>query len=225
MPVYFLKEELLFPDPEAAQEDGLLALEGDLSVKRLILAYKNGIFPWYSQDSPILWWSPDPRMLLYLDNLKVSNSLKQVINSKQYEVKFDTQFEKVIRHCANLNRKNQTGTWITQEMINAYIKLYQEGYVHSAETYHNNELVGGLYGVSIGKAFFGESMFYLSRDASKIALFHLVEKLKKWDFDFIDVQQETSHLRSLGATSVSRKVFLKKLKNAINAPSRKGPWN
>jgi leucyl/phenylalanyl-tRNA--protein transferase len=224
MPVSFLTEELVFPPPEEALEDGLLAVGGDLSTERLLLAYSSGIFPWYSEDSPILWWSPDPRMVLFPADLKVSKSLRQKINSGAFEIRFDCDFDSVIQYCATVERKEQVGTWIGSEMINAYKELHKNGYAHSVETYLSGELVGGLYGVSLGKAFFGESMFYIRADASKIALYHLVEKLKSWNFKLIDVQQETSHLRSLGARPVPREKFLDMLKTAINTGTTTDHW-
>ena len=224
MPVYFLTDELIFPDPEEALEDGLLALGGDLSVERLKMAYSKGIFPWYSQDSPILWWSPDPRLILFPDKLKISKSLKQVIQKNIHEIKFDTRFEEVVQNCATVDRKDQEGTWITNEMEDAYIELHKAGFAHSVETYYEGKLVGGLYGVSLGRVFFGESMFHTQHDTSKVALYHLVGKLKAWNFDFIDAQQETRHIKSLGAESVPRKLFLEMLEKALEYPTKTGKW-
>ncbi len=224
MPVYALDERIIFPDPNLANESGLLAVGGDLSPERLMLAYSQGIFPWFSEDDPIMWWSPDPRMILYPDNLKVSKSLRQTINKEEFEVKLDTQFEKVISNCSKAPRSDQDGTWITKEMKNAYITLHKLGLAHSVETYYNNKLVGGLYGISFGKAFFGESMFFHRRDASKIALYFLVQKLKELDFHFIDAQVETEHLKSMGAQLISRKEFLISLNNALNYPTIQGKW-
>lgn len=224
MPVYTLIDEIVFPDPNLAEEDGLLAIGGDLSSERLIQAYANGIFPWYSESDPILWWSPDPRMVLFPGKFKVSKSLKQSVRNKGFDVYFDKDFKLVIEHCANTNRKEGEGTWITTGMQEAYIKLYDAGFAHSVETYRNNKLVGGLYGVSLGKAFFGESMFHTERDASKIALYALVERMKEWGFHFIDVQQETNHLKSLGAECIPRTDFLELLKGALKFPAVKGKW-
>ena len=224
MPVTFLTKEIVFPHPEEALEDGLLAVGGDLSTERLLLAYRSGIFPWYSEDSPILWWSPDPRMVLFPGDLKVSKSLRQKINSDAFGVRFDFDFDSVIHHCATVERKEQAGTWISSEMIKAYKELHSKGFAHSVETYLDGELVGGLYGVSMGKAFFGESMFHLQADTSKIALYHLVKKLKSWNFKLIDVQQETSHLRSLGAMPVPREKFLVMLKTAIDQNPSPNTW-
>ena len=224
MPVFALDDKIAFPDPNLADESGLLAVGGDLSVERLVLAYSNGIFPWYSEGEPIMWWSPDPRMILFPDQLKVSKSLRQTINNTEYEVRFDTQFEKVISNCSKAPRTDQDGTWITREMKNAYIALHKLGLAHSVETYFNGELVGGLYGISLGKAFFGESMFFIKRDASKIALYFLIQKLKEWDFHFIDAQVETEHLKSMGAQLISRKEFLISLNTALNFPTIQGKW-
>ena len=224
MPVYSLTDELIFPDPELANEIGLIAIGGDLSPERILLAYSMGIFPWYSEDDPIMWWSPDPRMVLIPETLKVSKSLRQTINNKGFEIKFDTQFEKVISICSKTPRKNQDGTWITKAMKQAYMHLHELGYAHSVETYFEGELVGGLYGISLGKAFFGESMFFAKRDASKIALYFLVQKLIEWDFHFIDTQVETNHLKSMGAQIVSRHEFLILLNRALNYSTIKGKW-
>jgi len=224
MPVYTLDERIIFPHPNFADESGLLAVGGDLSPERLLLAYSQGIFPWYAEDEPIMWWSPNPRMILFPDELKVSKSLKQSINNKEFEIKFDTLFEKVISNCSKSPRSDQDGTWITEQMKQAYTNLHQLGYAHSVETYFNGELVGGLYGISLGKAFFGESMFFTKRDASKIALYFLVQKLKEWDFHFIDAQVETEHLKSMGAQLISRKEFLISLNTALNFPTIQGKW-
>ncbi len=224
MPVYTLDERIIFPHPNFADESGLLAVGGDLSPERLLLAYSQGIFPWYAEDEPIMWWSPNPRMILFPDELKVSKSLKQSINNKEFEIKFDTLFEKVISNCSKSPRSDQDGTWITEQMKQAYTNLHQLGYAHSVETYFNGELVGGLYGISLGKAFFGESMFFTKRDASKIALYFLVQKLKEWDFHFIDAQVETEHLKRMGAQLISRKEFLISLNTALNFPTIQGKW-
>jgi leucyl/phenylalanyl-tRNA--protein transferase len=224
MPVFQLSDDLIFPPPGLAEPDGLLAIGGDLSVNRLLLAYSNGIFPWYDEDSPILWWALNPRMVLFPDQFKLSKSLRQSIRKQNFSFSCDTAFEGVIVQCAKTIRKDQPGTWITDEMINAYINLHKAGYAHSVETRHDGHLVGGLYGVSLGRAFFGESMFYKQRDASKAALYHLTEKLKEWQFDLIDVQQETNHLRSLGAKTVPLETYLRMLKKSLKQPTIKGKW-
>ena len=215
----------IFLHPELADEEGLLAAGADLSVQTLILAYSNGIFPWYSDGSPILWWSPDPRMVLLPEDFKVSKSLLQTIRNKGLDVKFDTYFASVIEQCSKVMRKGQKGTWITEEMKQAYINLHKEGYAHSVETFKDGQLVGGLYGVSLGGAFFGESMFYTIRDASKVALYHLVEKVKRFQFNFIDVQQSTAHLKSLGAKDLTRSEFLDRLQKALKKDTLRGCWS
>lgn len=225
MAIFRLNKELEFPDPSYAEEEGILAYGGDLSVDRLVLAYANGIFPWYKEGSPILWWTPDPRMVLFPDRFIVSKSLKQLVRSSKYSCTFDKEFDKVIRKCAEIPRKGQESTWITRKMLKAYSSLHQAGFAHSVETWFENKLVGGLYGVSIGKAFYGESMFHDMRDTSKFALYHLVDLLKKWNFELIDVQQDTEHLRSLGAISIPRNEFLDKLEAAVSKSTRKGNWN
>jgi leucyl/phenylalanyl-tRNA--protein transferase len=213
-----------FPDPLKAGKDGLLAAGGDLSAEALISAYSAGIFPWYDADSPILWWSPDPRLVLFPEHFQLSYTLKQTIKRGKYTVRFDHDFPAVIRCCALVQRRNQKGTWITPDMQQAYINLHQQGYAHSVETYSADVLAGGLYGVSLGRAFFGESMFHHQADASKVALYYLVEQMKKWDFHFIDAQQPTAHLKSLGAEEISRKEFLGRLKKALEYPARIGKW-
>jgi leucyl/phenylalanyl-tRNA--protein transferase len=224
MPVFLLNDELVFPDPVHSEHDGLLAVGGDLSPERLLLAYQMGIFPWFSDESPILWWSPDPRMVLIPKNFKRSNSLRQTIRNRNFEVRFDTDFSQVIQQCAATTRKHEDGTWIIPEMIEAYKKLHELGFAHSVETYSDGKLVGGLYGISLGRAFFGESMFYTERDASKIALSALVDQMIKWDFLLIDAQQNTEHLGSMGAGPVSRLEFLWVLEEAMKYPTIKGKW-
>lgn len=224
MPVYQLNDYPVFPSPEEAEEDGLLAVGGDLSIERLLEAYKNGIFPWYSENTPLLWWSPDPRLVLFPGKMKVSDSLKRVIKKNSFTITFDTAFADVIKHCAKVERKDEESTWITKEMEEAYTQLHHAGYAHSVEAWYGGKLAGGLYGVSLGKAFFGESMFHKVTDASKVAFFYLVEKAKQWDFLFIDAQIYTPHLVSLGAEEIPRKQFLEILELALNYPSYKGKW-
>ncbi len=224
MPVYALNKEIIFPDPNLADEQGLLAIGGDLTPERLVLAYANGIFPWYSDNDPIMWWSPDPRMVLYPADFKISKSFQQTLRNSSFEVKFDTNFKNVIDKCAKVPRYGEDGTWITDDMKKAYIDLHRIGFAHSVETYRNGKLVGGLYGVSLGRAFFGESMFHLERDASKVALYYLVERVKEWKFRFIDAQIETDHLQSLGAISISRANYLNILKEVIKWPTKRGKW-
>ena len=211
MPVYQIPDELLFPDPELAEEDGLLGVGGDLSPARLLLAYANGIFPWYSKGEPIMWWSPDPRCVLRPEKLKISTSLRQALKKKNYEIRFDTCFEEVIRQCSATKRKGQRGTWITHEMQEAYIRLFELGFAHSTEVFMDGKLAGGLYGISIGGTYSGESMFHLRPEASKIALYHLVERLKERGYPLIDCQVTNQHLLSLGAEEMPRREFLKQV--------------
>lgn len=213
-----------FPDPYDAPKDLPLAWGGDLNPNRLILAYSKGIFPWYNENDPILWWSPDPRLVLYLHDLRVTKSLKRVIKSNKFEIKFDSNFKEVIKECSKIPRKNQNGTWIQSEVIDAYCELFDNGYAHSIEAYYEGKLVGGVYGVSLGKAFFGESMFAKMSDASKVAFVALVEKLKEWKFDFIDCQVPTEHLKSLGAIEISRERFLNELEESLTKGSHIGNW-
>lgn len=224
MPVFALTEELIFPDPELAEKDGLLAIGSNLSAERLLLAYSSGIFPWYSEGQPVLWWSPDPRMVLFPHNFRRHKNLRRIVDSNKFVVKFDRQFVEVIAHCSEIERKDQLGTWITNEMKEAYIYLHEIGYCHSVETYLNDNLVGGLYGISLGGCFFGESMFHLVSDASKVALWHLIELTTDWKFDMIDVQQETPHLQSLGAQAIDRRKFLILLNESLKKETRRGNW-
>lgn len=217
-----LSHYLSFPDPESAAEEGILAYGGDLSPSRLMLAYRSGIFPWYSVNDPILWWSPDPRLILELDDFKLSRSLHKKI--PHFEVRFDTVFSQVIRECATAPRRGQKGSWIVPEMIEAYETLHALGYAHSVEAYQNGILVGGLYGVSVGGVFCGESMFAKVSDASKVAFAVLVEHLTYWGFEFIDCQVPTEHLKSLGAKEVSRSHFLERLNKASSIVSGESHW-
>ena len=224
MPVAILGSEIGFPDPSQADSEGLLAIGGDLSAERLLAAYRKGVFPWYSQGQPILWFSPDPRMLLFPGRFKCSKSLERVMGSGRYRIRVDTNFEAVIKHCAATPRPGQDGTWITDEMIEAYIGLHHLGIAHSFESYEDDRLVGGLYGLSLGAAFFGESMFHHSPDASKVAFASLVSFAKRNSFQFIDAQTPSGHLKRLGAESVGRGDFLKRLEKALRADSLVGSW-
>ncbi len=224
MPVFEIPEDLIFPPPHLAEKNGLLGVGGDLSEERLLLAYSMGIFPWYSEGEPILWWSPDPRLVLFLDELKISRSLKQTLKKGIYRVTMDEAFEDVIKECARVHLEKDGNTWITNEMINAYIRLHRTGYAHSVEVWNDKELSGGLYGVSLGRAFFGESMFTKRSDASKVALVYLVRHLKNWNFEFIDCQVPTEHLKRMGAREIPRTEFLQMLKRALNAPTIRGRW-
>ncbi len=221
----WLDKDIWFPDPYTVPPDFPLAFGGDLSPERLLFAYSLGIFPWYSEGEPIMWWSPDPRMVLFPNDLKISRSLKKVLKNKNFKVSFDKDFEAVIKMCASVKRKGQSGTWITPDMIEAYTHLHRLGYAHSVEVYLDGKLVGGLYGVSIGRTFFGESMFHTVSNASKVAFVHLVERLKRWDFDIIDCQQSTPHMARFGAVDISRKKFLDILRYSVEKPSIVGNWN
>jgi leucyl/phenylalanyl-tRNA--protein transferase len=226
MPVFKLNRDIVFPDPELSEPDGLLAVGGDLSSERLLEAYRVGIFPWYSEGEPILWWSPNPRMVLFPDRFLKHKNLAKTVRSNKFQVSFDTMFEQVIEFCSSVSRDGHFGdTWITEEMKLAYTKLHKIGAAHSVEVSYQNNLVGGLYGVSIGGCFFGESMFHTVSDASKVALWYLVERVKEWDFDMIDVQQETEHLKSLGAVSIDRKEFLHLLTYSVTKNGKIGSWN
>lgn len=225
MPVYRLIDEIVFPPPDHAEPDGLLAVGGDLSSKRLLWAYQLGIFPWYAEGQPILWWSPDPRLILEPKEFHISRRLSQTLKKGRFKVTFDQAFEPVIQACAVVPRKGQHGTWITPEMQQAYMRLHQLGFAHSAESWLKGELVGGVYGVSLGKCFFGESMFSCTSDASKVALATLVQQLKAWDFHMIDAQVTTQHLLSLGAKEIPRQIFLKRLQRALSFPTMKGKWD
>ncbi|WP_426669486.1 leucyl/phenylalanyl-tRNA--protein transferase [Mucilaginibacter sp. McL0603] len=208
--IFRLDERLLFPDPSYAEEDGLLAVGGDLSTSRLLLAYQSGIFPWYSDDTPILWYSPHERFVLFPDELKISKSMRQVIKSGRFVVTRDKYFEKVIDACSAIGRKDQDGTWITDDMKNAYLRLHNEGYAHSVEVWEQDNLVGGLYGVQIGTVFCGESMFSLVSNASKMALINLCNSGK---YTLIDCQVHTEHLESMGARMIDRKEYMAILQN------------
>ena len=224
MPVYRLTRELVFPHPREAEPDGLLAVGGDLGSARLLLAYSMGIFPWYSDGQPILWWSPDPRCVLDLEDFHVSRRLRRVLNQGRFRVSFDEDFRAVIRACAAVERPGQDGTWITAEMEQAYVRLYEAGLAHSVECRLGTDLVGGIYGIALGRGFFGESMFHRERDASTVALARLVERLAGWGFHFIDAQVTTSHMLSLGAREVPRTAFLERLEAALRHPTRRGNW-
>lgn len=214
MAIYALSDDLVFPNPELSEEDGLLAVGGDLSVDRLLVAYSNGIFPWYNKDEPILWWCPKPRFILKPEDIRISKSMKKIIKKGEFVVTFDNDFEGVISNCKSM-RENEEGTWITDEMMQAYINMHNEGYALSVETYLDGELVGGLYGVIIGKCYFGESMFSKVSNASKIALITLAQRLKELDFEFIDCQVYTPHLESMGAKMVEWDEFKSMINNGL----------
>ncbi len=225
MPVYKLSDELIFPDPSLADDGGLLAVGGDLRLERILLAYSMGIFPWYSEGQPLLWWSPDPRAILMPDEVHISKSLRRVLRSHKFTVKFDTHFREVIRNCSQTGRPGQDGTWITEAMIDAYCGLHEAGFAHSVEIYLDDELVGGLYGISLGKAFFGESMFSHRSDASKVALVSLAKLVGNLGFDFVDCQLPTHHLSSMGAVDISREDYLLKLRFSLSNNSQQGSWS
>ena len=201
MPIFRLVEEPIFPPPDYADPSGLLAVGGDLSNERLLEAYRLGIFPWYSDDQPILWWSPDPRLVLDLNDFKISRSLRKTLKREVFQVTLDHAFEEVIRACAVVPREAQNGTWITNELLKAYVNLHGLGYAHSVESWFGGKLAGGLYGVSLGKCFFGESMFHLKTDASKVALHALVQRLRAGGFTLLDIQWVTPHLAQFGAVA------------------------
>lgn len=224
MPIEISRRNFEFPPLEEADESGLLAIGGDLSVDRLILAYSKGIFPWYEEGMPILWWSPDPRMVLFPAKMIISHSLKQSIRKQQFNVTIDKAFEKVIKNCSKTPRKGETGTWITSEMKDAYLRLHDAGYAHSAEAWLDGELVGGLYGVAIGKVFCGESMFHHVTNASKVAFHYLNHKLNAWGFQIIDAQVYTNHLESLGGEMIPRSQYIHILEKARLIEDKTGSW-
>lgn len=225
MPVFRLTQKLIFPPAHYADPDGLLAVGGDLSPERLLLAYRQGIFPWYSHRTPPLWWSPDPRLVLFLEELKISTSLQRVIRKNCFRVSLDEAFLEVIQRCAAVKRKEGEGTWIVPEMVEAYHHLHRLGYAHSVESWQDGKLVGGLYGVVLGRVFFGESMFTETTDASKVAFVQLVQKLKQWRFALIDCQVPTAHLKRFGAREIPRKDFLGLLSAALEEAEPRHPWS
>jgi leucyl/phenylalanyl-tRNA--protein transferase len=228
MPIYLLSEdELQFPHPSLTSENGILAVGGDLSAERLILAYQYGIFPWFNEGDPILWWSPDPRFVLFPDELKISRSMRPYFNQKKFGCTIDRDFRAVIRHCQQNRRGRQAGmgTWITEEMLEAYVRLHELGFAHSVEVWKGDELVGGLYGLAFGKCFFGESMFTKVSNASKFGFISLVRYLEERGFWLIDCQQETRHLASLGARSISREKFLSILEKNREEDGEIGKWD
>ncbi len=221
-----LPSATFFPPVETAlaEPNGLLAMGGDLSVGRLLDAYRHGIFPWFNPGEPILWWSPDPRMVLVPGQIRVTRSLAKRIRNAGFEVRLDTAFVEVMRACA-APREGAGGTWISPAMVAAYTRLFDAGYAHSVETWHAGQLVGGLYGVAIGRMFYGESMFSREPDASKVALVRLARQLRRWNFGLIDCQMETPHLASLGAHTMPRAEFTARLADLVNLPHRPGPWH
>ncbi|MBI5070886.1 MAG: leucyl/phenylalanyl-tRNA--protein transferase [Deltaproteobacteria bacterium] len=225
MALYRLPREPIFPPPDDAEPDGLLAVGGDLSPERLVAAYAAGIFPWYSDDQPILWWSPDPRLVLRPAWLHLSRSLSRTLRRGTYQVRADTAFAEVISRCAGVHRPGQRGTWIVPEMVEAYVRLHHLGLAHSFEAWEDGVLAGGLYGVSLGGAFFGESMFAERPDASKVAFATAVTWLAGQGIDLVDCQVRTEHLARFGAQEVPRAAFLADLAAALRHPTRRGPWS
>ena len=206
--MYFLTKELYFPPVEEASPEGILAVGGDLSSERLLLAYKNGIFPWFEEDEPILWWSPEERMVLFFEDLKISKSMRNVLNKGEFKVTFNKDFKAVMTNCQKAKRVGRNGTWITNDMINAYCKLHELGFAKSVEVWKNEELVGGLYGIDLGDVFCGESMFSKVSNASKVAFITLAQKLEKANYKLIDCQVHNSHLESLGCVEIEREEFM-----------------
>jgi leucyl/phenylalanyl-tRNA--protein transferase len=225
VPVYLLDERLAFPPLESAPRAGPLAVGGDLHPDRLVLAYSLGIFPWYGPGEPIQWYSPDPRMVLLSDELRVSRSLQRTLRKAPFRLTLDTAFQRVVDACAATPRPGQAGTWITDEMKDAYLELHRRGLAHSAEAWSDDDLAGGLYGVSLGAAFFGESMFANVPEASKVAFVAFTEQLRRWGIRLVDCQVYTEHLARFGATEWPRGEFLAALRSALEHPTRVGPWS
>ncbi|OKY75343.1 MAG: leucyl/phenylalanyl-tRNA--protein transferase [Desulfobulbaceae bacterium DB1] len=223
--IFGLTDDLIFPPPYLAREDGLLAIGGDLSVERLLLAYSQGIFPWYGEEDPILWWAPDPRLILEPGSFHLSRRLARVIRQGIFSVSFDAAFEQVIDACSSPRPGKEQGTWLVPEMKEAYVLLHEKGYAHSVECWRDKELVGGLYGVSLGRIFFGESMFSRESNSSKVALAYLVKLLQGWQFDLIDCQMKTGHLISLGAREITGHEFYARLQQHVHLPAHQGFWS
>ncbi len=223
MPIFRLDDEIIFPPARLAEDSGVLAVGGDLSPRRLIEAYRNGIFPWYSEGDPVIWWSPDPRFVLYPKELKVSRTMRQTLSRKVFEITLDKNFREVVEGCRG-SEARRNNTWITDEMVDAYCMLHRLGYAHSVEAYQGGRLVGGLYGVSLGKCFFGESMYFTVSNASKAALIVLVRMLEKRGFLFVDCQVHTEHLETLGARYVPRDEYLAELERGLRYETITGDW-
>ena len=223
MPIFQLTDEVIFPPVHLTSKSGILAFGGDLSPGRLLEAYRQGIFPWYSEDDPIIWWSPDPRFVLYLDELRISRSMKKVLRQGIFRITYDHSFREVVSSCQKPRRK-QKGTWITDDMLDSYYALHLLGFAHSVEAWYGEKLVGGIYGVSLGRCFFGESMFSLMSNASKAALIHLVKRLKGLNFEFLDCQVHTSHMESLGACYIPRSDFIDLLNVGLQQNTLRGNW-
>lgn len=224
MPVYRLTQDLLFPPPEGASREGVVAIGGDTSPERLILAYSQGIFPWPHEGMPLLWFSPDPRFVLEPNRVHVNRSLRRSIRKNRFEIRTDTAFREVIQACARVSRPTQNGTWITDELRNGFVSLHASGFAHSIEAWLDDRLVGGLYGLSLGGAFFGESMFAIESDASKVATITLFGNLRAWDFTLVDCQVYSDHLARFGAVEWPRERYLRLLRETLGRPTRRGPW-
>ncbi len=224
MYIHILGQDLSFPPVTEATREGIVAIGGDLTPKRLLKAYQQGIFPWYCENDPIIWWSPDPRMVIFLRDLHVSRSMQRVIKRKQFLLTYDKEFVRVVKECQK-SRSNQDGTWITRDMVEAYVTLHKLGYAHSVEVWEKNTLAGGIYGVSLGRAFFGESMFTRVNNASKFGLIQLVLDLRKRGYDFLDCQVSSNHLVQLGAAEISRDNFIKCLKKSLKYETLRGKWH
>jgi leucyl/phenylalanyl-tRNA--protein transferase len=224
MPVYLLTDKLVFPPAEGASREGVVAVGGDFKPERLLLAYSQGIFPWPTEGMPLLWFSPDPRFVLRPREVHVGRSLGKVLRRDGFEVRFDTAFEAVIRACGLAPRPGQDGTWIQEDLIEGYLELHRLGYAHSVEAWRGGALVGGLYGVSLGSCFFGESMFAAAPDASKVAFVTLLAHLERWGIGLVDCQVKTAHLARFGGREVSRRDFLVELRRRVAEPTRRGPW-
>jgi leucyl/phenylalanyl-tRNA--protein transferase len=220
----WIEDDTPFPPVDSADQHGILALGGDLTVERLLNAYSHAIFPWYDEDQPVIWWSPDPRFVLFPEKLRVSKSMRQVIKRGIFEIRFDTAFREVISSCAETPRRHERGTWITPDMLKAYCMLHENGYAHSVEAWRDGKLAGGLYGVSLGSMFFGESMFTREANASKAAFITLVTKLINHGFSLVDSQVHTNHLESLGAEEIPRTEYLEHLSLGLSQPTLKGNW-
>jgi leucyl/phenylalanyl-tRNA--protein transferase len=224
MTIFRLSKAVVFPQPHLADANGLLAVGGDLSPERLLQAYQLGIFPWFLEDEPYLWWSPDPRLVLYPDELIISKSLKKIIKQNTFQITMDCAFDQVIQSCAHTRLNKNEDTWIDQEMVDAYCELHQSGYAHSVEAWSKGKLEGGLYGVALGKCFFGESMFSNKSNASKVAFVYLVKYLRKRSYMMVDCQVTTAHLQRFGAKEIPRESFLKQLEQAMKSPTDNTSW-
>jgi leucyl/phenylalanyl-tRNA--protein transferase len=223
MPIFVLDQDITFPPAELASQEGIVAVGGDLSPQRLLNAYANGIFPWYSEGEPILWWSPSPRMVLFPKEVHISRSMKRLLNKNPFSLTFDRNFREVIENC-RLPRKKQPSTWITEEMRDAYVRLHELGFAHSAEVWQDKQLVGGIYGISLGKCFFGESMFSKKSNTSKFVFIKLAQQLVKMEFLVLDCQVPSEHLKSLGARAIPRKDYLSLLKQGLKHKTLVGNW-